>query len=85
MPHALFCAFNRFGILSDMISMIKYIHQEISFFIREGMNESSKRSQQSAIVQGCLLAPFLFSIALTILMTDVQSYMDERYPQAVHD
>ena len=28
---------------------------------------------------------FFFSIALAILMADVQSYMDERYLQAVHD
>ena len=28
MPHALFCAFNRFGISSNMISMIKHIYHE---------------------------------------------------------
>ena len=45
MPHALFRASNRCCILSDMISMIKYIYQERAVFIRDGMNESCKRSQ----------------------------------------
>ena len=64
MPHALFRALNRFGIPSDMISMIKHVYQERSFFIREGMNECSKRSQQSGIVHRYPLSPFLLSIEL---------------------
>ena len=42
MPHALFHALNRFAIPSDMRSMIHHVYQARSFFICEGMNESSK-------------------------------------------
>ena len=63
-----------------MITMIQHIYIDRLFFVRDGEHESSQRHQCSGIIQGCPLSPFLFTIAMTVLMNDVQSEMINQYP-----
>ena len=53
-----------------MLAAISEIYSGRVFeFVDNGV-ESTRRQQKAGIIQGCPLSPFLFSMVMTILMTD---------------
>ena len=72
-PDSLLQALWRFGVPSEMIEMVRAIYSDRRFFVREGEETSLHHSQQFGIVQGCLLSPYLFSIVMTVLLTDASA------------
>ena len=53
--------------------MINGIYADRTFFVRNASHDSTTRPQESGIIQGCPLSPFLFSIAMTVLIEDVNA------------
>ena len=70
-PGRLLHALERFGLPRHMVEVIGAIYHNRSFFVRMEGNDSGRKKQSSGIVQGCPLSPFLFSIAMTCLLSDV--------------
>ena len=71
-PDRLIWALKRFGLPDKFVEAVQGIYVNRQFFVREAGAESNLHPQMSGIVQGCPLSPFLFSMAMTCLMTDAQ-------------
>ena len=78
-PQHLIWALRRFGFPEEFVCAIHGIYQERKFFVRESGVDSAWHSQEFGIVQGCPLSPFLFSIAMTCLLTDADTHIKATY------
>ena len=74
-PEWMMQALERFGLSSSMTEAISAIYKDRAFTVRDGGNEAKPREQHAGISQGSLLSPFLFGMAMTILMTDAKNML----------
>ena len=65
-------ALRRFGLPPGFIQMIEAIYTDRWFMIRNSGNDSDWHRQHFGISQGCPLSPFLFVLAMTILLEDAE-------------
>ncbi|CAE8620602.1 unnamed protein product [Polarella glacialis] len=72
---ALLQSLSRFGLPAQMLEMIRAIYTLRIFDVRESGCTSTTRLQASGIAQGCPLSPYLFIIAQTVLLWDVDHAM----------
>ena len=68
---AMMIALRRFGIPERMLTIIASIYQQRTFEIKDVLGSSNVHSQNAGIAQGCPLSPYLFIIAMTVLLHDV--------------
>jgi len=78
MPSAL----ARFGLNESMLASIAEIYSTRRFTVSDGGVESTSRSQQAGISQGCPLSPFLFGMVMTVLMSDARGKLSPNAQQA---
>ena len=78
-PDRLAWALHRFGIPQDFVEAVKSIYVDRQFFVRASGVDSAWHPQASGIVQGCPLSPFLFSMAMTCLITDADRALHDEY------
>lgn len=71
-PESMLLALRRFGLPDDFLDMIRSIYTSRKFRVHENGNDSSTRRQHSGISQGCPLSPILFSMVMSILITDAR-------------
>jgi len=71
-PQKLMEALRRFGLPDSFIQMVEAIYQDRRFTIREEGHDSSWRRQSFGISQGCPLSPFLFVLAMSVLLKDAE-------------
>ena len=69
-PSALLTALGRFGVPSEFVEAVGSIYTDRSFAVKDAGNISSQHPQFFGISQGCPLSPFLFSILMTLLISD---------------
>ena len=70
-PDGLLTALSRFGIPGKFLSMISDIYSQRKFSVRDCGHESRQHTQNSGIVQGCPLSPFLFTMVMTCVMHEM--------------
>jgi hypothetical protein len=69
-PERLLWALERFGLSPDMLLAIREIYTSRAFVVADAGHVSTEREQRAGISQGCPLSPFLFSMVMTVLMSD---------------
>ena len=67
------------------MAAVKEIYTGRAFATRDGGRMSSQRVQHSGMSQGCPLSPFLFSMVMTVVMTDARDILSENAKQACED
>ena len=72
-PERLLAALRRFGLPSGFVQMVDAIYQDRWFMMQDKGGESDWHRQHSGISQGCPLSPFLFVLAMTVLLDDAES------------
>ena len=60
----------RFGVLADMVDIIKSIYSTRFFVIKDHTGTSTERRQNAGIAQGCPLSPYLFIAVQTVMLHD---------------
>jgi len=76
-PDRLLWALKRYGVREDMLSAIKEIYTDRVFTVAGGGRESELKRQRAGISQGCPISPFLFGMLISMLMSDVQSSLND--------
>ena len=69
----LFEALSRMGVPSQYIEAIKSLYNNPQFAVRMGSHQSTWRTQNRGIRQGCPLSPYLFVILMTVMFRDVHA------------
>ena len=78
---SMFIALARFGIPVQMVDMVKAIYDGRSLYLKDPGGDSTTRTQNAGIAQGCPLSPYLFIIVQTVMMFDV----DKMYSSMASD
>ena len=65
----------RFGIPEPFVAMITKVYSHRCSYAQDCGSKSDQRAQAFGICQGCPLSPFLFTILMTVLMTDARAAM----------
>ena len=74
---AIFLSLKRMGVDEKLISLVKMLYKNPTFFVEiDGVTSNMKR-QETGIRQGCPMSPYLFLIAMTAIFNDVKSEMRE--------
>ena len=76
-PTGLIAALVRFGLPSAMVDAISDIYRDRVFTVADCGKTSEHMPQKAGISQGCPLSPFLFTIVMTVLMSDAVSSLGE--------
>ena len=76
-PSALVAAHLRFGLPPRLANMIQRIDSARDFFVSECGVSSAVRSRCAGISQGGPLSPYLFSILMTVLVSDARHRLAE--------
>ena len=69
-PSALLTALRRFGVPAEFVEAVGSIYTDRTFSVKDAGSISSQHPQFFGISQGCPLSPFLFSILVTLLISD---------------
>jgi len=77
-PEALLRALDRFGLSEGILAMIGAIYESRTFSIRDGGGRSAVHKQAAGIAQGCPLSPYLFVMAMTVLLDEVDANLVEQ-------
>ena len=72
-PDALCQSLSRFGLPASVVSLVRSIYSSREFFVRDSGIDSDIHQQHYGISQGRPLSPFLFTIVMTMLLSDAQS------------
>jgi hypothetical protein len=77
-PHAA-KALERIGLPEPMPHVIMDLYANPTFKVKEGPITSDSKPQYRGVMQGCPLRPYIFIIALTVLMQDVEDKYVQQY------
>jgi hypothetical protein len=77
-PDAVAQALRRFGIPENFVQMLRSIYSDRLFYVRDAGHESRFHKQDFGMCQGCPLSPFLFTIVMTVLVTDAKHLLEEK-------
>ena len=83
-PDALLTALKRFGVTSQMLSVIGAIYSNREFRVQDAGNTSGRHQQHYGICQGCPLSPFLFVMVMTVLMHHAKQMLQSNPAYAEH-
>ena len=72
---AILNALRRFGLPPNFVTVVRSIYTGRQFVVNESGEESLRSRQDSGICQGRPLSPFLFIIAMTLLMHDAKGML----------
>ena len=78
-PVGLADALVRFGIPPEFVDMVSNIYSGRKFHVKECGKISNDHCQAFGISQGCPLSPFLFTIVMTVLISDAHGCLAQRY------
>lgn len=67
-----------------MLKMISVIYSQRTFNIKDPCGNSDTHPQAAGIAQGCPLSPYLFIIAMTALMHEVDEKIETQFPKEDH-
>ena len=70
----------KFGCPAKFIAMIRQIHDDILARIQNDVEYSESFSVTNGVKQGCVLAPILFSMMFSALLTDACQDCGAGYP-----
>ena len=68
-------ALRRFGVPPAIRDIVEHMMLNRQFSVADGGQQSSRKSQNSGITQGCTLSPLLFIIVMSALMHDAVSLL----------
>ena len=74
-PEAMSRALIRFGLPPKLVTIIGEIYKRRSFVVHDSGCCSEKKTQHYGICQGCPLSPFLFTIVMTVLLSDAKQHI----------
>ena len=80
-PESLVHAFRRFGLPSNVCDIVRNIYKGRRFTVRDGGHQSRPHAQQFGISLRCPLSPVLFSMLMTVLISDVPRNLQEWSPE----
>lgn len=78
-PARLLDSLRRFGVPEGFVRVIEATFQGRKFYVKAEASISAWHSQDTGIIQGCPLSPFLFSILMTCLLHDADARVTARH------
>ena len=66
----------RLALPQNIIAVVQNIYKEAKFRVVRGEQNSTFRTQDSGIRQGCPLSPYLFGIVMTAIFQDIRSSLN---------
>ena len=75
-PDSLMLCLARFGVPPNFVRVIQAIYTNRCFYVADAGVDSPTCCQRAGICQGCPLSPFLFSILMTVLISDAKNKLE---------
>ena len=69
----LLVALDRFGFSPHFVDVIADCYRKPTFFVKDDFGTLTLKEQRSGIRQGCPLSPFLFTLVMSCVDSDIQS------------